>query len=249
MLDDKGRIKPISTDLLDFISNTGHTLLYSIYGQEEDAHDYITHRKGSYQNLLTSVQRTKQVNVPFEFNFVPVRPNFEQIEKITEMAKTKGAERISILRFIPQGRGEENKEELDLSSFQLHELVESLSQLNKAYGDFVRLGSPFNGLEFTQGPPCASGKGKILVTPEGNAHTCEAFKQVQRGINLSSKTLEDFLRKIKNTRFLELFDQGLCPPKSPDWRKNGCIAQTILREGTSNTSKDSLSQFRGLKDG
>ncbi len=249
MLSNGTGIQPISDDLIESVAETGHKLVFNVGGNDERTHDYITATKGSFQNLIVSVQKASEYGVPFEFHFVPMRPNFKQLREVVSMAERMGARRVSILRFVPQGRGEDNKEKLDLTPFQISQLFKDLARLKSEFPGFMRLGSPFNPFGLGEPTPCASGLGKVLVNPYGKAHVCEAFKHLTIGYNVVNGSLLEFLHRTEELKFLD-FLKGKCNLcVTPQWRVKGCIAQTILRRQTSDTSLDPIYDIhnRGIR--
>lgn len=229
-----GKITSLSSSLLKKISNYIHTLIFSIHGANAKTHDYITNTEGSFSNMLQSVKKAKSFNIPIKFHFVPMLPNFNQMEDVITFAKEKGGENISFLRFVPQGRGREklNKKMLDIeSSNKNKEFTKRLKHLFNEYNDFLRIGSPFNALNLHKNPlPCASGKGKVLITPNGKAYTCEAFKRfTNRGYDIFNNSLKKFIKETWDQKFLKLLnEEEISQPD--DWRVKGCIAQKLWRE-------------------
>lgn len=233
-------IQPISDDLIESVAGTGHRLVFDVGGANERTHDFITATKGSFQNLITSVQKVTEYGVPFEFHFVPMRPNFTELKEVVSMAEMLGAERVSILRFVPQGRGKVNKKKLDLTLSQISQLCKVLVHLKGEFSDFLRFGSPWNAFGLEGPTPCASGLGKVLINPRGEAHVCEAFKHLTKGYDVVNGSLREFLRKTQGLRFLGFLKNECDFHTPPQWRMKGCIAQTILRKQTRDTLMDPI---------
>ncbi|MBA7607770.1 PqqA peptide cyclase [subsurface metagenome] len=233
-------IQPITDDLIGSVAETGHKLVFNIEGADERTHDYITATKGSFQNLIVSVQKASEYGVPFEFHFVPMKPNFEQLGEIVSMAEKMGAEGVSVLRFVPQGRGESNREKLDLTPSQTSQLFKDFARLKSEFPGFIRLGSPWNALGLEEPTPCASGFGKVLINPWGEAHVCEAFKHLTKGYNIIDGSLLEFLHETRELKFLGFLKNKCDSCTNPQWRIKGCIAQTIIRRQTSDTLMDPI---------
>lgn len=240
MLGEGGRIHPLSDGLVESVAETCHKLAFNVEGADERTHNYITATEGSFQNLMASVQKTREYGVPFEFHFVPMRPNFEQLGEVVSVAERVGAERVSILRFVPQGRGERNKEKLDLTPSQISQLFKDLTRLKREFPGFVRLGSPWNALRLEEPTPCASGHGKVLINPWGEAHVCEAFKHLTKGYSVIDGSLLEFLNETRELKFLSFLKNKCALRANPQWRVKGCIAQTIIRRQTCDTLMDPI---------
>jgi MoaA/NifB/PqqE/SkfB family radical SAM enzyme len=238
MLSNGTGIQPISDDLIESVAETGHKLVFNVEGADERTHDCITAAKGSFQNLIVSVQKASEYGVPFEFHFVPMKPNFEQLGEIISMAEKMGAEGVSVLRFVPQGRGESNREKLDLTPSQTSQLFKDFARLKSEFPGFIRLGSPWNALGLEEPTPCASGLGKVLINPWGEAHVCEAFKHLTKGYDVIDGSLLEFLHETRGLKFLGFLKNKCDSCTNPQWRVKGCIAQTILRRQTSDILMD-----------
>lgn len=51
-----------------------------------------------------------------EVHYIPMRPNYKEIEDILEICDIGEIDRISVLRFVPQRRRRENREKLTLKN-------------------------------------------------------------------------------------------------------------------------------------
>ena len=80
-------------------------------------------RKGFYTYLMDSVIRARGVGLNVDVHFIPMKPNYKQIPDIMECLEIAGVKNISILNFVPQGRGRENKKALMLDSEELKEFL------------------------------------------------------------------------------------------------------------------------------
>lgn len=241
-----GMIQPISDKFIESTAGLGVRFVFDIQGANNNTHDYITARKGSFQNLIMSVQKACEHGVPFEFHFVPMRPNFKELKEVVFMAERMGAEKVSILRFVPQGRGKANKKKLNLAPIHVSQLREILVHLQDEFSGFIRLGSPWNALRLGEPTPCASGLGKVLINPRGEAHVCEAFKHLTKGYDIINGSLREFLRMTSRLRFLDFLKDRRNFRVTPQWRIKGCIAQATLERQTSDTLTDPLYEIMNL---
>ncbi len=62
-----------------------------------------------------------------------MKPNYRQLPDIIEMLDMLDIPSISLLNFVPQGRGRENKDELMLSGEELAEFGEIVKQEQSRY--------------------------------------------------------------------------------------------------------------------
>lgn len=94
-----------------------------------------------------------------------------------------GVKNISILNFVPQGRGKDNKEELMLSQEELKEFSEILKKAKEHYSGKIRIGIPLNG---RISHLCTAGTEKLDIKYDGTILPCPAFKE------LSTETMEKY---------------------------------------------------------
>jgi len=192
----------------------GVRFIFSIYGAKADTHDYITQTQGSFALLCESLYKCLDAGMKCEINFVPMRPNIFEFESIVRFAESLGISRLSVLRFVPQGRGCKNKEKLELFREEEDYFVERLLQLRNEKGVDIRTGSPFNGIIPGNEITCRAGAGKLVVQANGNVIPCEVFKHRSRcewNLSVYKLTLSEILqnprirdlrKKLENSHYL-----------------------------------------------
>jgi MoaA/NifB/PqqE/SkfB family radical SAM enzyme len=94
---------------------------------------------------------------------------------------------ISVLNFVPQGRGLENKEKLLLTPEELKEFSEILKQEKAHYSGNIRIGIPLNG---QISHLCTAGTEKLDIKYDGTILPCPAFKE------MSVETMEKYGIKL-----------------------------------------------------
>lgn len=181
--------------------------IFSFHGATGQTHDYITKTPRSYECLLTSLKNCLKAGIECEMNFVPLKVNVDEFKHLIEIAESLKIAKISILRFVPQGRGALNRSELELNSEEEDSFVNELLHLREAKNVAIRTGSPFNGIVPGNQVPCRAGFGKLVVQADGNVLPCEVFKhQNRRQWNLSiyNMTLSQI---IESQQILHLHNQ------------------------------------------
>jgi radical SAM protein with 4Fe4S-binding SPASM domain len=158
----------------------GVKFIFSFHGATVQTHDYITQTPGSYKCLLTSLKKCQQADIQCEMNFVPLKVNVHEFDNLIGTAQTLQIPRISILRFVPQGRGALNRAELELNPEEEDLFVSEVVRLREAASVEIRTGSPFNGIVPGNQVPCRAGFGKLVVQADGNVLPCEVFKHHER---------------------------------------------------------------------
>ena len=170
--------------------------IFSFHGATANTHDYITQTPGSYNCLLTSLKDCLRAGIECEMNFVPLRVNVHDFAHVVKIARDLQITRISVLRFVPQGRGALNRKELELYSEEEEFFVNEILRLRAQSNIDIRTGSPFNGIVPGNQVPCRAGSGKLVVQADGNVLPCEVFKHHKRcqwGLSVHNMTLSQIL--------------------------------------------------------
>lgn len=147
---------------------------YQAYEYETDS--YLMGRNSHKHNcLLDSIIHTSIVGIETDIHFVPMKPNYKEIGDILEMLEIAKVNNISILNFIPQGRGLSNIKELMLSKEELNEFMEILKEKEKYFSGNIRIGIPLMNENMHM---CNAGLEKLDIKYDGTVLPCPAFKEL-----------------------------------------------------------------------
>lgn len=164
---------------------------------EESTDNELMGRKGLITCLMDSLIRASRTGINVDVHFIPMKPNYRQFPDILECLEMAGVKNISILNFVPQGRGLENKQELMLDETELKEFGEILKREKENYSGNIRIGIPLNG---RISHLCTAGTEKLDIKYDGTILPCPAFKEMnvetmeKYGIKLHS--IYDDLEKV-----------------------------------------------------
>lgn len=151
---------------------------YQAYSQETDK--YLMGRDNlKHYNLLDSLINAEVCGIDIDVHFVPMKPNYKEIGDILEMLDIGNSKSISILNFVPQGRGLKNVDDLMLNDEELIEFFEILERNKKYFKGSIRIGIPLQG-ENTH--LCNAGLEKLDIKFDGTILPCPAFKELDRDI-------------------------------------------------------------------
>lgn len=142
---------------------------------EEAVDNDLMGRKGLNTYLSQSLIRASRSGLNVDIHFIPMKPNYRQLPDIIEMFEMLDVMRISLLNFVPQGRGRENKEELMLSQEELAEFGEIVKREQSHYRGEIRVGIPLNG---RLAHLCTAGTEKLDIKYDGTILPCPAFKEM-----------------------------------------------------------------------
>ena len=156
---------------------------------EESTDNELMGRKGLITCLMDSLIRARKTGLNVDVHFIPMKPNYEQLPDIMECLEIAGVKNISILNFVPQGRGRENKEELMLNDEELRKFSTILNNATKQFTGNVRIGIPLNG---RISHLCSAGTEKLDIKYDGTILPCPAFKEI------STETMEKYGIRFHN---------------------------------------------------
>ncbi|VBB07102.1 radical sam [Lucifera butyrica] len=217
-------------------------IIFSLHGAGATVHEWVTRKKGSFDSTLEASKEAISQGLETEFHFVPLKHNYMELQAICELAATLGVKKVSVLRFVPQGRGSNLRRHM-LNQLQNIELRNLILTLRKS-GYEVRTGSPYNFLRLSNDPHCYSGQDRLIVLPDLRIHPCDAFKQVQAeeivGTSeyscLDKFSLKDcwekspFLNAVRN-HVRESFNEPCISCGYLPCCGSGCVAQKVIEYG------------------
>ena len=149
---------------------------YQAYELETDR--YLMGRDNlKHYNLLDSLINAEVCGLDIDIHFVPMKPNYKEIGDILEMLDIGESKSISILNFVPQGRGLKNVDDLMLNNEELREFFEILERNKKYFKGNIRIGIPLQG-ENTH--LCNAGLEKLDIKFDGTILPCPAFKELDK---------------------------------------------------------------------
>lgn len=151
--------------------------VFSIFGSSSEVHERITRMRGSFERTIAALNYALELSLEVELHFVPLSINFGELSGVGRMAQEIGIRRISVLRFVPQGRGYLYRRHL-LNRVENLELRDTILKL-RADGMEIRTGSPYNFLLINDQPACQSGVDRLIVGPDFRIYPCDAFKQIK----------------------------------------------------------------------
>ena len=225
--------------------------IFSVFAMESKLHNRITNTKNSFQKTIMAIKAAIKADLNVEIHFVPLAINYSQLRPITEELKAIGIFRISVLRFVPQGRGK-SQSHLCLNKEQNLELKKEIEEL-RGNGYEVRTGSPYNFLFVNKNPRCFAGIDRINISPDLRIYPCDAFKQIKAesivGTFKYSSLTDSGLKTIwEKSPYLKAVRHYLKTPfgdpcKSCDSLNkcnSGCLAQKVIENNSLEKNPDPI---------
>lgn len=218
---ESGLVSSIPVDKLNKLKNCGaKKIVFSLHGSSAEIHDRMTRKKGSYDNLLQSIENAHKVGLELEVHVVPVKENYRNIPAIVKLLDNIGVKSLHILRFVPQGRGRTYREKLELNDIEQLELNMILKSAVSSSSINISIGAHFNDFEIKTTGYCTAGIRKAVIRPDGYVFPCAGMKDIK-----ASESQDIRLKRLK-----DIIDKSSCFVSSRDILKedNSCIAQKVL---------------------
>ena len=219
-----------------------HKVVFSLFGASDVVHERITRIRGSFGVTIVAISEARDAGLACEIHFVPLVDNYQELAGVAEIAMQNGAERISVLRFVPQGRGHLIKKH-GLSRLQNLQLKRAIEELRRD-GVEVRTGSPYNFLLLNDQPECSSSIDRLIIGPGLRIYPCDAFKQIEAeelvGTSEYSCLAHGSLQKCwEKSPYLMAVREYLTTPFGKPCNTcdvleeclSGCLAQKVLAYG------------------
>lgn len=129
------------------------------------------------QSLLKSLIDAKFEEIDIDVHFVPMKPNYKEITDILELLEIAGVKNISLLNFLPQGRGRINANELLLTESEKNEFFNILENSKNIFSGNIRIGIP---LKEDDAHKCNAGLEKLDIKFDGSVLPCPVFKEITK---------------------------------------------------------------------
>jgi radical SAM protein with 4Fe4S-binding SPASM domain len=234
-------------------------LVFSVFGASSRPHERITRISGSFQATIDAITVAVTEGFAVELHFAALADNYRELPGVARMARGLGVGRVSVLRFVPQGRGEVLTSAV-LNRVQNVELRRMIRAL-RAEGFEIRTGSPLNVLMVNDIPECKSGQDRLTVGPDLSVHPCDAFKGIGSAALVGTSSLSNLstcsLATCWNRSPYLLAVRAACesPPGRPcdtcsvlEICGGGCLAQRFLNTGQLNVGTDPACMMSSAND-
>lgn len=219
-------------------------VIFSLYSPFKPQHEGITRKLGSFDKTLAVMKELGENGIEREIHFVPLKVNYKHLAQLIELVKDSGISKVSILRFVPQGRGVILKKSREMLTYkETVELRKLILNCKEHYDVEIRLGSPYNILLLNEDIECNAGRTTLCIGPSGNIYPCDAFKNIEPieiGLNdpyhnilkhslnecWTQSVYLNTIRRYLSTPFGQPCSHCLCVKQC----KSGCLAQKVIEQ-------------------
>ena len=164
-------------------------IVFDLQSAKEETYNQLMGTKEMFGKISLSMIRAVKVGLNTDVHFVPMKPNFRQLPDLLEELNIIEVPNISILNFVPQGRGLLNQEELMLSNEEMQEFTDIFNNCKNSFKGNIRIGIPLLG---NIKHLCTAGTEKLDIKYDGTVLPCPAFKEI------SAEKLEKYGIRLYN---------------------------------------------------
>ena len=151
-------------------------IVFDMQAYESKTDSYIMGRNEyARQALLKSLIDASFEKIDIDVHFVPMKPNYKEICDILELLEIAEVKQISLLNFLPQGRGRINSNDLMMTPEEKQKFFKLLEEARIKFSGNIRIGIPLQGDDTHQ---CNAGLEKLDIKFNGDVLPCPAFKEI-----------------------------------------------------------------------
>lgn len=189
---------PLTKEELEYLKYLGlDKIVFDFQGSERETYDYLM-GSNHFDVVETSIIRATRVSLPTDIHFVPMKSNFRELPDLIELLNIAEVNQLSILNFVPQGRGAENKDILMLSPEEMQEFAEIYRNCQNNFKGHIRIGIPLLSEDKHK---CTAGLDKLVIKYDGTVLPCPAFKEFDNTIlnkmGIQTPSIYDSLEQIQ----------------------------------------------------
>ena len=231
-------------EILNLVNHGLGRVIFSLHSPFKQQHEVVTRKSGSFDRTIAVMKELKKNGVEREIHFVPLKVNYKHLAQLMESAKDSGISKVSILRFVPQGRGAILKKSREmLTCKETAEFRGLILNCKEHYDIDIRIGSPYNILLLNDETDCIAARKTLCIGPNGNIYPCDAFKNIEPG----EIGLKDSFHNVLEHSLIECWTQSIYLNKIRHYLatpfgkpcshcsylrqcKSGCLAQKVIEQ-------------------
>ncbi len=217
------------------IENGLNKIIYSLVDTLSNEKDLSTYEKGEFFDKVFEGS-----NAILGFHYAVSKDSIDRLNEVVNKTiqtfdNKKYFDKISLLRFVPHGKG---TNDMDLTREELLSIKDLyLSNNNKSR---IRLGSPWNILGI-ENSPCIIADEIMIIGFDGIAYPCDSIKYfTELGIsgNIKENSLSEMYNSEYFTNIRNLNVSNSCSSCNQySICKSGCIGQKIIANYTQDADK------------
>ena len=173
-------------------------IVFDFQAGDPETYNKIMGTKNYYTYLASSLIKATSTGLKTDVHFIPTKINYKELPDLIELLNIANCENLSILNFVPQGRGELNKDSLLLSDKEMQEFVQIYESAVSSFNGTIRVGIP---LIKSDTHLCTAGLSKLVIKYDGTVLPCPAFKEYDTSslnqLGIKTPNIHTELEKVK----------------------------------------------------
>ena len=243
------KLQSIDEETLQSFVGKIDTIIFSLHSHLATIHDEITGKKSSFDLTTKAIRAAIKIGLVTEIHTVPMSINYKDIPDLIRLAEDMGVRQVSFLRLVPQGRCVNNPH-LMMNAIETKQFVAILNDIDSPVLE-LRKGAPFICLFIEEAGKCSAGKDKILISPDGSVHPCEAFKFSRSHSNINSQSLSSIWLEdpmLRQIRLLDITQISKCNDCGNLYVcHGGCPGQRYLKYDTIKRGPDPICPISNIR--
>ena len=200
----------LSDELLELIrSNPLISVQTSLYAMNEDIHDSVTRKKGSYKKTLSAIRKLHECNIPMQINCPIMKQNRHCYHEVLDFAQSLNIEASSDYSLFGCYDKSEGNLDCRISTCDVLDILDNDCQNENKSKEILQSieSKKVNNTD----PICSVCKSSLCISNNGDVYPCEGWQRMILGnIMISSlqyiwedSPLTKHLRELKYQDFLE----------------------------------------------
>ena len=199
LLGNESSYTSISTEEMKKLKELGlDKIVFDFQAGTPEIYNKIMGTKNQYTYLASSLIKATSTQIPTDVHFIPTKINYKDLEELIDLLNIANCERLSILNFVPQGRGETNKDSLLLSEEEMLEFTKIYEKAKEKFTGTIRVGIPLIQEDLHL---CTAGLSKLVIKYDGTVLPCPAFKEyptdILNSLGIKTPNIHQELSEVK----------------------------------------------------
>ena len=173
-------------------------IVFDFEAWNKDVYDKIMGTKDLFDLVTLSMIKAKSSGLKTDAHFIPTKINYKELVDIIEMLNVAEFDELSILNFVPQGRGKTNKDLLSLTEEEFGEFLEIYEKRKNEFKGKLRVGIH---LQEEDDHKCTAGLSKLVIKYDGTVLPCAAFKEydleILNSMGIKTPNIYDNLEEVE----------------------------------------------------
>ena len=175
----KKKFTHITREEMEYLKYLGlDKIVFDFQGAERETYDYLM-GSNHFDEVELSIIKAASVGLDTDVHFVPMKLNYKELPDLIEILNIAEIRNLSLLNFVPQGRGEINKQELMLNDDEMKEFSHIYENCKDTFKGTLRVGIPLINDDKHK---CTAGLDKLVIKYDGTVLPCPAFKEYDTNI-------------------------------------------------------------------